>query len=147
MPLTLSIADSLLVSVEGQRFAVPQASIREVFAVESASITVFENNEAIAYRDGVLPIVRLTNIFNMKGKRRGRVHILVVGAGSNAVGLAADRIEGQRQIVVRPITDPILRIPGIVGATELGDGQPVLILDVHTMLRAHRMRAVSETRL
>lgn len=147
LPLTLAIADSLLVSVENQRFAVPQASIREVFAVESASVTVFENNEAIAYRDGVLPIVRLTNLFNMKSKTPGRLHILVVGAGSNAVGLAVDRISGQRQIVVRTITDPILRIPGIVGATELGDGQPVLILDVHTMLRAHRMRALSETRL
>ncbi|HEY2383178.1 MAG TPA: chemotaxis protein CheA [Terriglobia bacterium] len=146
LPLTLALADSLLVSVEGQRFAVPQASIREVFAVESSSSIVFENNEAITYRDGVLPIVRLVNIFNMKAKTRSRLHILVVGAGSNAVGLVVDRVEGQRQIVVRPITDPLLRIPGIVGATELGDGLPVLILDVHSMLRAHRMRAVSETR-
>lgn len=146
LPLTLAIADSLLVSVEEQRFAVPQASVREVFAVESEAITVFENNEAITYRDEVLPIVRLANIFNMKNGTRSRVHILVVGAGSNAVGLAVDRVAGQRQIVVRSITDPVLRIPGIVGATELGDGRPVLILDVHTMLRAHRMRAVSETR-
>jgi two-component system chemotaxis sensor kinase CheA len=144
LPLTLAISDSMLVNVEKQRFAIPQASIREVFAIETAAITVFENNEVVPYRGGVLPILRLARYFGIKTKARKRLHILVVGTGSDAIGLTVDKVAGQREIVVRAITDPLLRIPGVAGATELGDGRPVLILDVHTMMRAQRGRAATE---
>jgi two-component system chemotaxis sensor kinase CheA len=146
LPLTLAISDSMLVNVEKQRFAIPQASIREVFAIETSDITVFENNEVVPYRGGVLPILRLARYFGIKTKARKRLHILVVGTGPDAIGLTVDRVAGQREIVVRSITDPFLRIPGVAGATELGDGRPVLILDVHTMMRAQRGRAATENR-
>lgn len=146
LPLTLAIADSLLFTVEGHRYAVPQASVREVLAVDSSSITAFENNEVTPYRGGVLPILRLTRMFGMKSKPRKRIHVLVIGSEPNAIGVAVDRITGQREIVVRAITDPMLRIPGISGATELGDGRPVLILDVHALIRTQRGRVAVETR-
>ena len=146
LPLTLAIADSLLVIVERQRFAVPQASIREVMAVDSSAITVFENNEVTPYRGSVLPILRLSKIFGLKAKPRKRMHVLVIGPQTNAIGLAVDRITGQREIVVRAIKDPMLRIPGVSGATELGDGRPVLILDVHALIRTQRGRPAAENR-
>jgi two-component system chemotaxis sensor kinase CheA len=51
-----------------------------------------------------------------------------------------DRIAGQREIVVKTITDPLLRVDGISGATELGDGRLVLILDAHTLSRTQTDR-------
>jgi two-component system chemotaxis sensor kinase CheA len=63
---------------------------------------------------------------------------LVIANETTPTGLAVDRITGQREIVVRSITDPLLRVPGVVGATELGDGKPVLILDPHSMIWADR---------
>ena len=147
LPLTLAIADSLLVSVDGQRFAVPQAGVQEVFAAEAGSVTVFENNEVVPYRGGVLPIVRLTDVFGMQKKSRARLHVLVIGTGPGAIGLVVDRVNGQREVVVRAITDPMLRIPGLSGATELGDGEPVLILDVNAMLRAQRVRVAAKSQL
>ena len=54
LPLTLAIAEALIVSVNGQRFAVPQSAVREVLEVESASTKVLENNEIISYRGKVL---------------------------------------------------------------------------------------------
>ena len=57
-----------------------------------------------------------------------------------AVGLLVDKVTGQREIVVRSISDPHLRIPGIIGATELGDGKPVLIVDAETLARLDRQR-------
>jgi two-component system chemotaxis sensor kinase CheA len=146
LPLTLAIADSLLVTVAEQRFAIPQANIREVLAIESSDLTAFENNEVIPYRGAVIPILRLTKMFGLKAKPRKRLHVLVIGNEPNAVGLAVDRITGQREIVVRAVTDPMLRVPGISGATELGDGRPVLILDVHSLMRAQRGRAAAEHR-
>jgi two-component system chemotaxis sensor kinase CheA len=134
LPLTLAIAEALIVSVNGQRFAVPQSAVREVLEVESASTKVLENNEIIPYRGKVLPLLRLARVFEMDYQRRDKFHVLVIGEDTNPVGLAVDRIIGQREIVVRAIKDPLAQSKGIAGATELGDQRVVLILDI-TALR------------
>ena len=134
LPLTLAVAEALIVSVNGQRFAVPQSGVREVFEVESASTKVLENNEIISYRGKVLPLLRLARVFEMNHERGDKFHVLVIGDEANAVGLAVDRILGQREIVVRAIKDPLAQSRGIAGATELGDQRVVLILDI-TALR------------
>jgi two-component system chemotaxis sensor kinase CheA len=130
LPLTLAIAEALIVSVDGQRFAVPQLAVREVIEVESSTVKVLENNEIISYRGGVLPLVRLARLFDLEDRRGRAFHVFVVGSEESALGIAVDRILGQREIVVRGINDPLVRVAGIAGATELGDEQVVLILDV-----------------
>ena len=134
LPLTLAIAEALIVSVDGQRFAVPQSAVREVLEVETASTKVLENNEIISYRGKVLPLLRLARVFELNHQRADRFHVLVLGEETNAVGLAVDRIIGQREIVVRALKDPLAQSKGIAGATELGDQRVVLILDI-TALR------------
>ncbi|HXS01132.1 MAG TPA: chemotaxis protein CheA [Pyrinomonadaceae bacterium] len=134
LPLTLAIAEALIVSVNGQRFAVPQSAVREVLEVESSATKVLENNEIISYRGKVLPLIRLARVFEMNHQRGDNFHVLVIGEETNAVGLAVDRILGQREIVVRAIKDPLAQSKGIAGATELGDQRVVLILDI-TALR------------
>jgi two-component system chemotaxis sensor kinase CheA len=133
LPLTLAIAEALIVSVNGQRFAVPQSAVREVLEVESASTKVLENNEIISYRGKVLPLLRLARVFEMNYQRGEKFHVLVIGEDTNAVGLAVDRIIGQREIVVRAIKDPLAQSKGIAGATELGDQHVVLILDTSAL--------------
>jgi two-component system chemotaxis sensor kinase CheA len=130
LPLTLAIASALIVSVAGQRFAVPQSVVREVIEVETSAVRVLENNEIISYRGGVLPLVRLARLFDLEDKRAQTFHVFVVGSGTHARGVAVDRIIGQREIVVRGIGDPLVQVAGIAGATELGDERVVLILDV-----------------
>ena len=129
LPLTLAIAEALIVSVNGQRFAVPQSAVREVLEVESAATKVLENNEIISYRGRPLPLLRLARVFDMDSQRGDSFHVLVIGEEANAVGLAVDRILGQREIVIRAIKDPLGQSTGIAGATELGDQRVVLILD------------------
>jgi two-component system chemotaxis sensor kinase CheA len=99
-----------------------------------------ERNEMIAYRGGALPIVRLSQLFQTGEAARDRLHVFVVGTGSGALGIAVDRIIGQREIVVRTITDPLVRVAGIAGATDLGDGHVVLILDPAVLARQMRDR-------
>jgi two-component system chemotaxis sensor kinase CheA len=73
--------------------------------------------------------------------RRGggkRLHAIVIGTGRDATALAVDRISGQREIVVRAMSDSLLKIEGLSGATELGDGRLVLILDAPALARAAR---------
>ncbi|HEU4595770.1 MAG TPA: chemotaxis protein CheA [Pyrinomonadaceae bacterium] len=129
LPLTLAIADALIASVGGQRFAFPQAAVREVIEVEASAVRVLENNEIVSYRGGVLPLVRLSRLFGLEEAAGSAFHVFVIGGGASAVGLAVDRAVGQREVVVRGLNDPLVKVAGVAGATDLGDGRVVLILD------------------
>jgi two-component system, chemotaxis family, sensor kinase CheA len=140
LPLTLAIADALLVEAAGQRYALPQTVVREVLPVEKSAVVKLENNEVIPYRGGVLPLIRLRRLFGLAGRPGKRLHVLVLSASGCNVGLAVDRIVGQREIVVRTIADSLLKVPGVTGATELGDGRPILILDAQALIRLHEQQ-------
>jgi chemotaxis signal transduction protein len=137
---TLAIVDALLCVVGTQRFAVPQNAVREVLELRAADIRPLENAEIFPYRGGALPLVRLSAVMDLDAPPLDRLHVFVIGAGLQAVGLAVDRIVAQREVVVRAVSDPLLRIEGVAGATELGDGKPILILDPPALLRTAAAR-------
>jgi two-component system chemotaxis sensor kinase CheA len=139
LPLTLAITDALLASVGSQLFAIPQGSVQELIEVDGATVRQLENNEIMPYRTGVIPLVRLATLFGIDAPARSAQHAFVVGTGLGTVGLVVDRIVGQREVVVRALTDPFVRVDGISGATELGDGHAVLILDVPALLAQPRV--------
>jgi len=130
LPLTLAVADALIASVGGQRFAFPQSAVREIIEVEPSAVRVLENNEIVSYRGGVLPLLRLSRLFDLDEQSERPFHVFVIGSGAHAVGLAVERVIGQREIVVRGLNDPLVKVTGVAGATDLGDGRVVLILDV-----------------
>lgn len=140
LPLTLAITDAIIAYVGAHTFAVPQSAVREVIEVETAALRSIEQNELVTYRGGTLPMVRLARLFAIPVQDRPRLHAIVVGVGLAAVGLLVDRIGGQREIVVKTITDPLIHVHGVSGATELGDGRLVLILDVSALSRTLRDR-------
>ncbi len=136
LPLTLAIADALIVMVAAQTYAIPQTAVREVVEVAPGTPVVLENNELLPHRGGVLPLLRLTDLFRLS-RPAGAYVALIVGDGGG-IALAADRVIGLREIVVRPLADPLVQAPGISGATELGDGRAVLILDAVGLVRSAR---------
>jgi len=138
LPLTLAIMEALIVYLNDQPFAVPRSLIQEVLRVEAEMVTMQNGQEVIPYRGGELPIVHLRRLFHMNGEPLSSFHVFVVDADSSPAGIAVDRISRQREIVVRPIEDSLVRVAGIAGATELGDGRPVLILDVAAIVDAMR---------
>ena len=140
LPVTLAITDALIAKVGAETFAVPQASVREVIEVPVAALLQVERNEMTPYRGAALPVVRLSRLFGLPDTSRDRLHLFVVGTGAAALGIAVDRIVGQREIVVRAIADALARVDGISGATDLGDGHVVLILDPATLARQLRER-------
>jgi two-component system chemotaxis sensor kinase CheA len=140
LPLTLAITDALIARVGSHVFAVPQAAVREVIEVDPASVRALEGSEIIQYRSAPLPVVRLSDVLGIPAAARPRLHAFVVGTGGAAAALLVDRIVGQREIVVRSTSDPLIRVEGIAGATDLGDGRAVLILDVAAIARVTRGR-------
>jgi two-component system chemotaxis sensor kinase CheA len=142
LPLTLSITDALLATVGDRTFAVPQASLREIVEIDPAVLRRVGGHEVAPFRGGMLPIVRLADLFGLASAPRGALHVLVLGTGADAVGLAVDRVTGQREIVVRSMTDALVDVAGVLGATDLGDGRVVLILDAATLARTLRGAAI-----
>lgn len=130
LPLTLAITDAIIGLVGDRTFAVPQSAVREVIEVDAEAVRAVENNEIVAHRGGVLPLIRLAAAFGIASRPRRRLHVLVTGTGREAVGVVFDRVVGQREIVVRAVRDPLIRVAGVSGATDLGDGRVVLILDL-----------------
>jgi two-component system chemotaxis sensor kinase CheA len=138
LPLTLSISEAMIATVGARTFAVPQAAVRRVIEIDTADLRQIEGHEIAPYEGGTLPIVRLGRLFGIEARRHRFLHAFVVGTGLDAVGVAVDRITGQREIVVRPTADPMIDVEGIAGATDLGDGRVVLILNMAALVRAAR---------
>jgi len=140
LPLTLAIIDAIIAHVGDQTFAVPQSAVQEVIEIDPDKLRPLEQNELITHRGRALPIIRLGRLFRLETAPRPRLHAVVVGTGLSAMGLVVDRVAGHREIVVKPIIDPLIHVSGVSGATELGDGRLVLILDVAALSRGVRER-------
>jgi two-component system chemotaxis sensor kinase CheA len=143
LPLTLAITEALVVKIGDQRFAVPQVAVREVLHTEASRATFLENNELLHYHGGVLPLFRLARWFGITAETSDQFYALVIGEGVHAVGLVVDRVLALREVVVRPLTDRLVKVAGVAGATELGDGKVVLILDTANLIRIARGQSVA----
>ncbi|MCP4701399.1 MAG: chemotaxis protein CheA [Gammaproteobacteria bacterium] len=135
LPMTLAIADALIISAGGQKFAVPLLSVREVFEVSASEMLAAENeHELMSYRDTALPLLRLADLFRLPEIPASHLHVLVVDSGLQTAGLVVDDILGNREIVVRTLRDPLTQVHGITGVGEFDGKQIALILDVNALL-------------
>lgn len=147
LPLTLAIIDALVVTCGSERYAIPQSAISEAIEIDPAQVTAVMEHELVTLRGAPLPLIRLQRVFHVPPAAAQHAGIdpgervmygLLTGMGEARVALVVDRISGLREAVIRPISDPLIARPGIAGATELGDGSLVLVLDVPGVLRASR---------
>jgi two-component system chemotaxis sensor kinase CheA len=138
LPLTLMITDALILEVGDQSMAIPQVALREILPLDPASVTRFEKNEVLSYRGRVIPLIHLGEFFKLPTPPGAARHVLIVGSDMHIAGLVVDRILGLREIVVHPLDDPLVTVPGVAGATELADGRVSLILDAPALIRGTR---------
>lgn len=136
LPLTLAIADAFVVMAGGQNFAVPQSAIEEIIEMNRDSAQKIESAEILYHRGGSLPLFCVASRFGLPRTTKKSNPVVVVETDRGKVGFIVDRVVCQREVVVRPLRDPLLAVPGISGATELGDGKPVLILDPPVLARS-----------
>jgi two-component system chemotaxis sensor kinase CheA len=146
VPVSLAIVDALIVTVGNQRFAVPRTAVREVVRVESREITTFAADEILKHRNQPVHLVRLGRAFNISSAGRDVHYVLMVGDDNAPVGLVVDGVERLREIVVRPLLDPLVRQRGLSGATELGDRRAVLILDIKSLVERQTVVSASLAR-
>jgi two-component system, chemotaxis family, sensor kinase CheA len=137
LPVTLAIIQALLIESDGKQYAVPLNSINESLTIPSNEIRIVENKEVIKLRDTVLPVVRLSKLFNFNrgsGNGTGSYYVVVVGSGERWIGILADKFVGQQDVVIKPLGKLLKGVKGIAGAADIGSGEIVLVLDVSVFI-------------
>lgn len=138
LPITLAIIQALIVESGGEKFAIPLTSVEESLRIYSRDIRTVERKEVFTLRDFTLPLLRLSDAFGLvDGHEHGpdtKWFIVVTRAGEKTVGLLVDALVRQQEVVIKSIGERLKTIPGIAGATEIGESEIVLVVDVGTLI-------------
>ena len=131
MPLTLASIQALLFHVSGRLYAVPIASVVEITRISEDEVHRVDDHEVFQLRQQVLTLVRLDRLESSEVTGRSkRVFVVVIGAGSRRFGLAVDSLMGEEELVIKALEDQLVTSPLVSGASILGDGTIVLILNI-----------------
>jgi two-component system chemotaxis sensor kinase CheA len=136
VPLSITIVDAFAFRCGHQPFVVPVSVVEEIVEVDPAAITRAPSGKGRAElrmldrRGTAVPLVRLDGIFHLEPEQVPVRKAIVVRRNGQPYAFEVDQMVGQQEVVVRPLDDPLVRRPGIVGSTDLGDGQPTLVLDL-----------------
>ena len=148
IPLTLAIIRALLLRASGRTFALPTASVEETLSVASGEVECLEGREVIRGKRGVVPLVHLADVLGLDvPDRPERLHIAIVGQSSVSIGFVVDAFDGEQQVVLKTLGSHLRYVDNIAGATILGAGDIVPILDVPRLVANARSKASSHVRL
>lgn len=138
LPITLAIIQSLIVKCANQNFAIPISSIIESFKIKESDIEYVDQREVYNLRGITLPILRLESRFDLKRgetkKENDLLFVVVAKRGDRAAGIVVDDLVGEQETVIHPIGKRLGSLPGIAGATEVGENQVILVIDTSSLL-------------
>lgn len=134
LPLTLSITQALMVYVGDQLFAVPLGSVVNIieFPIEKVAGISIGKNPLLSHNEHVYPYMNLGQRLGIPSVPRNgkKVPVLLARTGTREVAIQVDGLGGTREVVIKPIGPQLSEIKGLSGATILGDGRVILILDI-----------------
>ncbi|MFK7735813.1 MAG: chemotaxis protein CheA [Pirellulaceae bacterium] len=133
LPLTLAILDGLLVSLGSEVYVVPLLSVVESFRPRKDEVKRLANDmEVVQVRGEVVPIIRLHSILRAESAVTDPSDglLVIVENHDTKFALLVDDLLGQQQAVIKNLESNFRKVPGIAGATILGDGRVALIVDI-----------------
>ncbi|BCO31037.1 chemotaxis protein CheA [Thiohalobacter sp. COW1] len=145
VPLTLAIMPTLMVVLGDQPFALPLASVIEIFDLDIKQTNVVDGQLVVRMREKAIPLFYLRtwlvkDCYSLSEEEKGQGHVVLVNVGSQRVGFVVDELIGQEEVVIKPLTAMLNGMPGFAGATITGDGRIALILDVPSLMRKYASR-------
>ncbi|PYQ27470.1 MAG: chemotaxis protein CheA [Acidobacteria bacterium] len=150
LPITLAIIQALIVEAGGDKFAIPLTSVEESLRIYSRDIRTVERREVFTLRDFTLPLLRLADAFGLEDHHDHgpdtKWFVVVTRAGEKTIGILVNALVRQQEVVIKSIGERLKTIPGIAGATEIGESEIVLVVDVGSLIdhfggRAREVRA------
>ncbi|HSR65841.1 MAG TPA: chemotaxis protein CheW [Xanthomonadaceae bacterium] len=145
LPLTLAILDGMSVAVGGEVFIVPLNTVIESLQPAVADVrTIANDSRVLKVRDDYLPLVDLAGFYGLSARNRNPATgtagiVVVIESEGQRLALEVDELVGQQQVVVKNLEANYRRVPGVSGATILGDGRVALIIDSNGLAAALRL--------
>lgn len=133
LPLTLAIIQTLMIQLGEEVYAIPTSFVDQTISVNSKDIKILRHQEVTLLRGEVIPLLRLQDylgIQNAKNSNLDELDVVVFKTGEKRVGCVVDSLLRQQDVVIKSLGSFLGEIPGIAGATILGDGRVALILDL-----------------
>jgi len=133
VPLTLAIIKALLFRVHTHIYAVPLASVVEIARIREAEIHRVDNHDVIQLRGEVLTLVHLRRLSRISASK-GKTFVVVISLGERKFGLIVDHLVGEEELVIKALDDHLVATELVSGASILGDGTVVLILNLASVV-------------
>ena len=130
LPLTLAIIKALLFWVEQRLYAIPLNAVVEISRTFESEVHQVDNYEVLQLRNQVLPLLRLGRPRVEEDERKAKLFVLVIMVGERKYGLIVDALEGEEELVIKALDDQTFSTDLVSGASILGDGRVVLILNL-----------------
>jgi two-component system chemotaxis sensor kinase CheA len=118
---------------------VPLSAVVESLKLKSDEVHTINGRPALRIRDRIIPLVALAELFGLPETVAARRYAVILGRGDKRVGLVVDRLKGQQEVVIKALDPTVSGAAfGVAGATIMGDGSVVLILDVAMLFEGRR---------
>jgi len=138
LPLTLSIIQSLLVKAGNETFALPQTVIEKVELYDEKDITKVHHSDVYPYDGDLIPVVYLSESLGYKTNTEAEPYVIIIFNRDKYYAVVVDGLLEQREIVIKDLGEELKDQREYLGATILGDGKVVLIIDLSTICAAER---------
>ncbi len=135
LPLTLAIIRALMFRVEQRLYALPLNAVAEIARTTEGSIHQVEHYDVLQLRNDVLPLLRLgTAPARGPETAQRKLFVLVIHSGDRKFGVVVDALEGEGELVIKALDDQSITTDLVSGASILGDGRVVLILNMIALM-------------
>ena len=140
LPLTLAIIRAMQFRVGERMYAMPLESVLEITRAHETDVHHVDNHEVLHLRNEVLTIVRLNRLAppalkTENASDNGRAFVIVIGSADRKFGLVVDKLVGEEELVIKPLDETVVGSELVSGASILGDGTVVLILNVNEVVK------------
>ncbi|HVZ15734.1 MAG TPA: chemotaxis protein CheW, partial [Terriglobales bacterium] len=135
LPLTLAIIKALLFTVGDQHYAVPLNTVVEITRANYNQIHKIDHYEVLRMREEVITLTRLSRLMpEARESSISKFFVVVVGLGDRKFGLVVDKLVGEDELVIKAMDDQLVATDLVSGASILGDGTVVLILNIPALV-------------
>ncbi len=141
VPFTMVSTRCLLLTTGGQIFAVPVGTIERLLSVRAEDVCLVEGREAIRYHGTPLALVRLADVLSLQRANGLPAPAIILTSGGERIAFLAEQLLGEQELVVKHLGRQLARVANIAGATILGTGEVVLILNVADLVRSAQKSA------
>lgn len=141
LPLTLATFRGVLVEEWGRVFVIPSSGVERVARVEKSRIKLIEQKESVSFNGAPLALARLGHILELPSpperlKLRDTLPLVVIGAGGISAAFGVDRVLNEQEILLKPLGKQLARVRNVSGATVLGSGMVVPVLNTADLIRS-----------